>query len=293
VSSALASQTTHVTPAGTERQALLELYALDSGVQGASARVRYLETEAAKLRRERAALRSELHADRATVATARQQLAFQLRALYERGAVDPVAVVLGASSLGSGLRQLDELKRSADESGRVVAMTRAAERRLLHARRTLASDARRLARSLVSARAAERSLLSAAASKRSYVESLGSRATAGLLSSAQSATEKSQQISSGQTPPQPPPKGGTKMVVDATCYILKGTTASGLPTGPGVVAVDPTVIPLGTRLYIPGYGKGIAADIGGGIKGKIIDLWYSTYAECAKWGRRTVTITIY
>jgi 3D (Asp-Asp-Asp) domain-containing protein len=81
--------------------------------------------------------------------------------------------------------------------------------------------------------------------------------------------------------------------VSATCYILKGTTASGLPTGPGVVAVDPTVIPLGTKLYIPGYGKGVAADTGGGIKGNIIDLWYSTYAQCAKWGRRTVTITIY
>jgi 3D (Asp-Asp-Asp) domain-containing protein len=83
------------------------------------------------------------------------------------------------------------------------------------------------------------------------------------------------------------------MTVSATCYILKGTTASGLPVGPGIVAVDPTVIPLGTRMYIPGYGKGIAADIGGGIKGKIIDLWYSTYAQCAKWGRRTVTITLY
>ena len=71
-----------------------------------------------------------------------------------------------------------------------------------------------------------------------------------------------------------------------------GRTASGLPVGPGIVAVDPTVIPLGTRLYIPGYGKGIAADVGGGIKGNIIDLWFTT-SECATWGRRTVTITIY
>src|SRR5439155_27238095 len=116
----------------------------------------------------------------------------------------------------------------------------------------------------------------------------GGTATAGLLSSAQDAADKSQKYSHGQPPP-----GGRKMVVDATCYILKGITASGLPVGPGIVAVDPNVIPLGTRLYIPGYGKGIAADTGGGIKGKIIDLWYSTYAECAKWGRRTVTITIY
>ncbi len=72
----------------------------------------------------------------------------------------------------------------------------------------------------------------------------------------------------------------------------QGTTASGIPVGPGIVAVDPSVIPLGTKLYIPGYGKGVAADVGGGIKGAIIDLWYATYAQCAKWGRRTVTITI-
>ena len=66
-----------------------------------------------------------------------------------------------------------------------------------------------------------------------------------------------------------------------------------MPVGPGIVAVDPRVIPLGTKLYIPGYGKGVAADVGGGIKGAIIDLWYATYDACAKWGRRTVTITIY
>ena len=49
--------------------------------------------------------------------------------------------------------------------------------------------------------------------------------------------------------------------------------------GQGVVAVDPSVIPLGTKLYIPGYGNGVAADVGGGIKGDIIDLWYSTSAS--------------
>jgi 3D (Asp-Asp-Asp) domain-containing protein len=66
-----------------------------------------------------------------------------------------------------------------------------------------------------------------------------------------------------------------------------------MPVGWGVVAVDPSVIPLGSRLYIPGYGKGVAADVGGGIRGRIIDLWFPTYARCAAWGRRTVTITIY
>ena len=297
VSSALASQTARqvvATRGSRAHQALLELYALDSRLQSAQARVAYLATEATRLRREREELRSELARARTTLAGTQRQLAFQLRTMYEHGAVDPLAVVFGATSLGKGLRQLDDLNRSAAEGKRVIAETRAAERRLVETRRTLASKAQRLARSLSSARAAEASLSSSAATKSALVASLrasaGSARTAGLLSTAGAAANKSQTIG---PPPQPPSKGGRKMSVSATCYILKGTTASGLPTGPGIVAVDPTVIPLGTKLYIPGYGKGVAADTGGGIKGNIIDLWYSTYAECAKWGRRTVTITIY
>jgi 3D (Asp-Asp-Asp) domain-containing protein/peptidoglycan hydrolase CwlO-like protein len=297
VSSALASQkatrtAVEASRGSQEHKALLELYALDSRLAASHARVADLTAAAAKLKRERAALRSELSAARITLASAQGRLALQLRTLYEQGHVDPLAVMFGATSLSQGMRKLDDLRHVADTSSRVVGATRAAEHRLLHARRTLAAHAKRLAGLLVAARAADQSLSSAAASKAAYVASLRAPDKAELLSTAQAATDKSQTIGHSKPPP-PPPTGGRKMVADATCYILKGITASGLPVGPGIVAVDPTVIPLGTRLYIPGYGKGIAADIGGGIKGNIIDLWYPTYAACAKWGRRTVTITVY
>lgn len=65
--------------------------------------------------------------------------------------------------------------------------------------------------------------------------------------------------------------------VRATCYSIVGTTASGLPTSTSVMAVDPRVIPLGTRCVVVGggdYGYRIAADTGGAIKGNTIDLWY-------------------
>jgi uncharacterized protein YabE (DUF348 family) len=52
-------------------------------------------------------------------------------------------------------------------------------------------------------------------------------------------------------------------------------TASGAPLEKGLVAVDPRYIPLGTRLYIPGYGEALAADTGGGVRGRVIDLGYS------------------
>jgi len=91
----------------------------------------------------------------------------------------------------------------------------------------------------------------------------------------------------------PPPGQSRTVVVDAVAYHLPGRTASGLPVGPGIVAVDPRVIPLGTRLFIPGYGPGIAADTGSAVKGLLIDLWMPSTAEARRWGLRTVTITIY
>jgi 3D (Asp-Asp-Asp) domain-containing protein len=81
--------------------------------------------------------------------------------------------------------------------------------------------------------------------------------------------------------------------VDAVAYSLPGSTAFGIPVRKGVVAVDPRLIPLGTKLHVPGYGPGIAADVGIAIKGRIIDLWFPTTAAARKWGRRTVTITVY
>ena len=71
-----------------------------------------------------------------------------------------------------------------------------------------------------------------------------------------------------------------------------GYTYTGLKAQYGIAAVDPSVIPLGTRLYIPGYGFALAADIGGGIKGDRIDLCYDTLAQCETWGLRYVKVYV-
>ncbi|MFN4034147.1 MAG: 3D domain-containing protein, partial [Fimbriimonadales bacterium] len=71
-----------------------------------------------------------------------------------------------------------------------------------------------------------------------------------------------------------------------------GRTASGLPAGYGLVAVDPRVIPLGTVLYIEGYGMAIAADTGRAIRGHTIDLCFATRAQALQFGRRQVRVHI-
>ncbi len=70
-----------------------------------------------------------------------------------------------------------------------------------------------------------------------------------------------------------------------------GTTATGTGVYKGIVAVDPRVIPLGTRMYIPGYGYGIAADTGGSIAGNHIDLGYGL-DDVKDWRTRWVDICI-
>jgi peptidoglycan hydrolase CwlO-like protein/3D (Asp-Asp-Asp) domain-containing protein len=83
----------------------------------------------------------------------------------------------------------------------------------------------------------------------------------------------------------------------ATAYSGGGLTAMGIkvvrdPNGLSTIAVDPRVIPLGTKVYIPGYGYAIAADTGGAIKGHKIDLYLNTVEECYRWGIRPVTLHV-
>jgi len=81
--------------------------------------------------------------------------------------------------------------------------------------------------------------------------------------------------------------------MQASAYTYTGyRTALGKEPAVGLVAVDPNIIPLGTRMYIEGYGFAQAADTGGAIKGDKIDLFMEDRSQCMKWGRRRVKVYI-
>ncbi|WP_107839369.1 3D domain-containing protein [Metasolibacillus meyeri] len=94
---------------------------------------------------------------------------------------------------------------------------------------------------------------------------------------------------------------GDEMVVTATAYTAyckgcSGTTAYGidLRANPNqkVIAVDPRVIPLGTKVWVEGYGEAIAGDTGGAIKGHKIDVFIPEYENAMQWGVKTVKIKV-
>lgn len=85
--------------------------------------------------------------------------------------------------------------------------------------------------------------------------------------------------------------------MESTAYTGGTLTATGLkpvrdPNGLSTIAVDPNVIPLGSKVFIPGYGYAIASDTGNDIKGNIIDIYLNSNDECIAWGRKSVTVHI-
>jgi 3D (Asp-Asp-Asp) domain-containing protein len=296
----------------TEHGTLLELYALETSLGRAQQRVNELRSRSVELAATERQARRSTSVVRASLAVSRARVAAAVRSLYVDGQADPIAVMLGATSLDQAMDELDTLQRAADGNRRLVADLGRQLDRLHSVERTLAARRAELAESLSAAEGARQALEERVAAKRSYLaglrreRKLTSARAAALERRAREAAQVSEQLASAPTTPPETrvdkplldleslgTPGTRTLVVDAVAYHLPGRTASGLPVGPGVVAVDPAVIPLGTRMYVPGYGSAIAADVGSAVTGTVIDLWFSTTAQARAWGRRTVTITLY
>jgi len=330
--------------AAQSRATVVELYALQSRFEQAQADLARIDAQEAALVRQQASARLRYRAAQHTMNVAQLRLGRQLRILYEQDEPDPIAVVLGATSLDEAIAGLENLSHIARATKTVLAEARSARTLIRDIQEELAVQVARAqaVRARVAATAA--GLEQARAERTSYLarlrseQSLTASQIASLQQRAAEAQQRAQQVtrqavtasatapttapapaapaaqttagapidsseppaapvesvSGTQSPipraaPAPPRPGGT-MTVFATGYCLRGSTATGLPVGPGIVAVDPTVIPLGTRMTIPGYGEGVAADTGGGIRGARIDVWIASCKQAAAF-TRTVTIT--
>ena len=282
------------------RAAVLGLYSLDQQLASANARVGALHRRTISLHAQRAELDRELHIARTGTRVAERRLGERIRLLYEQGTVEPLEIVFGAKSLDEAMTSLESLNRASAQSESVLRELQTAKKRLSTASRSLASKQAALAAATREAAATAASLADTRSRRAAYVASLASahRLTqdqiAGVVARAQQAAVRSAAIV--HVPAAPyigTPAAGRTLTVSATGYSMPGHTASGLPVGWGVVAVDPSVIPLGTHMTVPGYGSAVAADTGGGVSGATIDLWFPTVAQANAWGRRTVTIVLH
>jgi 3D (Asp-Asp-Asp) domain-containing protein len=294
--------------AAKSRAAVLGLYSLDQRLSAAQTRLASLQAQQAALRGQRADVARQLTVARRSMRLAQSRLAARLRMLYEQGNVEPLEIVFGSKTLDEALSSLDNLSRVTGQGEDVLREVEAARTDAAGAARRLAAQSAALAAAAQQAQATATALAQTRAARNAYIGSLAAqrrltqRQIASVVSQAAAARARSQELT-------PPPAatslvaataaapvvaaGGRTLTVSATGYSLPGRTATGLPVGWGVVAVDPSLIPLGTHMTIPGYGEAVAADTGGAVIGASIDLWFPSAAQANAWGRRTVTIVLH
>jgi 3D (Asp-Asp-Asp) domain-containing protein/peptidoglycan hydrolase CwlO-like protein len=295
------------TLAAGSQAASSSLAAIEAGLAQARAELASFRARAARVRVERRAVTEQLLVVRTSLRATRRALDERLQTLYEEGETDTLAIVLGAGSLDAALNAVQTLDLAAKQDEELLHKARRAARRLSSLSRTLASRERELEQ-LAAVRAAAAASLTEARSER--LQAIAALRATGRSNAARIAAleERSRALASVPTAPAPvadPVQGAPRiepgpasrgvhsLTVMATGYSLSGRTASGAPVGWGAVAVDPVVIPMGSRLSVPGYGLGVAADTGGAIRGSKIDLWFPTVGQARAWGSRVVTITVY
>jgi 3D (Asp-Asp-Asp) domain-containing protein len=300
------------TLAARQHGAVLELYALDSRLEHSRAELASLRGRLARLQGARVRLARQLTIARQTLGTAERHLSERLLALYQQDPADALAIVLGSETLAEALAGIDGLNALAAQDLEIADRTRDAKRRLSALSRQLAGQTATLRRTERGVAARTAALEQERAAREQYLSNLAAQRRlnagriAGLERAAQAARERTRLLSQpAATPAGPlptraeadastaPVAGARSLTVVATGYAIAGRTATGIPTGPGVVAVDPAVIPLGTRLTIPGYGEGVAADVGTSVQGARIDVWFGTRAQALAWGQRTITVVLH
>jgi 3D (Asp-Asp-Asp) domain-containing protein len=299
-----------------EHAALLDLYAAESSLARAQSAAATVHARQAAVAAGQRSLRRRAAIIRASLRVAQARIGQALRDLYMQGQPDPIAIFLGAESLDDAIASIDSITRSTRRNKRLIGDMRRTQGSVRKIELRLAARSQDLAAASAAATASTARFQRAVEDRVGVVSSLRRQQDitrlelARLEQQAKAAQQRSAKLTPAPAPaptaapapatttatpsaPAPAPSGTRTLVVDAVAYHLPGKTASGLPVGVGVIAVDPRVIPLGTRVFVPGYGPAVAADVGTAIIGNIIDLWMSTTAQARAWGRRTVTITIY
>lgn len=293
-----ALQRENTTLAQRVHAAILGLYALDSKLDRVHAELASLGAQRERIVRERQSMLLQLGVSQHNARASQRQLALLVHRLYEQQSDDPLAVVLGAESLEQAIATLDDLSSAARQHQQIATQSRDALDSLhasIHALaqkdahlHVLEDAASRTAASLEDTEGARRDYLSTLAGQRQLNSAQISRINARAQASAATSAAITPRIASAGIAG----RAGRTITVVATGYSMSGSTATGVPVGWGTVAVDPSVIPLGSRLTIPGYGEGVAADTGSAVRGAVMDLWFPTPEQAFDWGRRVVTVTL-
>ena len=271
-----------------------EVVTLEEEMKDTNARISELQNKSDELEASIESVTEETGVKKEMLSKKREALALRMRSIYVNGKSTNLEMLLSSSDLTDFLARSEYIEKVTDQDSELIESVKLESQRLEESlaelkqkksevdatARELENRQRRIERD----RSARQDLLAKAGDNQ------------------QAVVEESEKVRSkidelNPPDPQPARHTGRFMTMEATGYSpeepgLDDTTATGMKAQHGVVAVDPRVIPLGTRLYIEGYGYAIAGDTGSAIKGNRIDLCFDTLEEVEAYGWRTITVEI-
>lgn len=226
----------------------------------------------------------------------------RIRAMYISGSNSYLEVLLSSQNLGDFISRLDTVTRIVSFDKNVINKLKLERQAILDQKKALDSENTKLQAlkntndsklsKLNNDVKEQKDLLSKVTEKEQQL--LASQSQANELASASVSSSSSGTLSRGMSG-----SVSYSQVIDicATAYSGDGITASGTatkrdPNGYSTIAVDPRVIPIGSRVYVEGYGYAVADDTGGAIKGNRIDVFFNSEAEAQNWGVRSVKVYI-
>ena len=283
------------------QQALAELVAVDSEVGRYNAEINVSSQRLAEVQTSIAAEEQRLEETQRQLADRQGFLEKRLRGAYKSDDAGYLEVVMGAGDFSELINRLDMINIIAEDDRQLIDSFEDSKSQVEENLASLSANQQELAGLLASLDSSRQNLVAAQARQQGAVASIQSerqmadsqisqlQADAASIESSMGQIQGESYASGGYSAP---PAGGSSFSMTATAYCLGGRTATGMPVGRGVIAVDPGVIPLGSRVHVSGYGDAIAADTGGAIGGNRIDVWLPC-GEAYAWGVRSVTVTVY
>lgn len=248
----------------------------------------------------------------------------RMKAMYINGDYTYLQVLLGSHDLSDFITRMDITAKILQYDNNIISTVKDERDQITEQDNNLKNENSKIQAlkvsneqmltSLTSNMTEERTLLSQASAKEQQliqkihaeeVAAAQAKAAADAKAAAQKAQAEAAQkakasvnsSSSATIAAQPAASSGTVITVVATAYSDAGYTSNGMqtsrnPNGYSTIAVDPSVIPINSKVYVQGYGYAIAADTGSAIIGNRIDVFFPSPNDAHNWGARTVNVTI-
>jgi 3D (Asp-Asp-Asp) domain-containing protein/peptidoglycan hydrolase CwlO-like protein len=264
-----------------------DVVTLDSEINSLKTKISELSGRSSTLEQRIGSISSKLDERRARLTTKRKALAARARSLYVNGRMSKLAMLVSSRGVTDYMNRSDMMQKIAERDAQMISDTRREAETLNASLSQLKHDKSEIDKVTAEARSRQQRLEKSRSERAAVVAAAGANSQQVVAQSGQ-VEQKMKEIN----PAAPTVTGrptGKVMTMVATAYSpeepgLDDHTASGMRATRGVVAVDPRVIPLGTRLNVEGYGNCIAGDTGSAIKGNRIDLCFDTLEEMEAYG---------